>query len=51
MKKLKEILKTNSSLSSKLDICLGNSLYGDLSPEKIKDENVQEFQNLRGEMQ
>jgi hypothetical protein len=47
MKKLKEILKTNSSFSSKLDIYLENSLYGDLSSEKIKEDNNQDIKDMK----
>jgi hypothetical protein len=41
MKKLKELLKTNSSFSSNLNIGLGDSLYGDLSSveENLKEES------------
>jgi hypothetical protein len=51
MKKLKEILKTNSSFSSKLDICLENSLYGDLSFENIKEDNNQDIKDMKIEKQ
>jgi len=51
MKKLKEILKTNSSLSSKLDIFLENSLYGDLSFENIKEDNNQDIKDMKIEKQ
>jgi hypothetical protein len=51
MKKLKEILKTNSSFSSKLDIFLENSLYGDLSFENIKEDNNQDIKDMKIEKQ